>query len=122
MAAHELIDEAYLRVANRGNQPDKDAQLAGLVLLVEALRSLPGDPDERQAELARVRHPKGIGLFGDFSPERVPRAAVTSVGGCNGLVGRNEVPATAGPRLIRERDAECRAAAPTRGMKLPLEG
>ena len=38
MAAHELIDEAYLRAANRGIQPDKDAQLAGLVLLVEALR------------------------------------------------------------------------------------
>lgn len=68
MAAHELIDEAYLRVANRGNQPDKDAQLAGLVLLVEALRSLPDDPDERQAELARVRHPMALDLFGDFLP------------------------------------------------------
>jgi hypothetical protein len=68
MAAHELIDEAYLRVANRGNQPDKDAQLAGLVLLVEALRSLPDDPDERQAELARVRHPRALDLFGDFLP------------------------------------------------------
>ena len=37
MAAHEPIDEAYPTRANRGIQPDKDAQLAGLVLLVEAL-------------------------------------------------------------------------------------
>jgi hypothetical protein len=68
VVAHELIDEAYLRVANRGNQPDKDAQLAGLVLLVEALRSLPDDLDERQAELARVRDPRALDLFGDFLP------------------------------------------------------
>jgi hypothetical protein len=53
--------------------------LAGLVLLVEALRSLPDDPDERRAELARVLHPRHWICSGTFSPERLPRAAVTSV-------------------------------------------
>jgi hypothetical protein len=80
MAARELIDQAYLRVANRGNQPDKDAQLAGLVLLVEALRSLPDDPPT-----SGERNWRGYGTqrhwscSGTFSPERLPRAAVKSV-------------------------------------------